>query len=186
MQARILGIDPGSQVTGYGIVERRDGRLLHVAHGTLRASGDASPQRRLADLYRSLLEVIDHHRPELASVEQVFVAHGARSALVLGQARGVVLAAIGSAGLALHEYASSRIKQSVTGNGRASKLQVQRVVKRLLSLQRAPAADAADALAAALCHAQAGRLERLGVRGRARPRSGAAAARVRVTGRSLR
>jgi crossover junction endodeoxyribonuclease RuvC len=186
LQARILGIDPGSQATGYGVVEHRDGKLVHVAHGTLRASRDASPERRLADLHRCLLEVIEHHRPELASVEQVFVARGARSALVLGQARGVALAAIGAAGLAVHEYAPARIKQSVTGNGRASKLQVQRVVKRLLSLERAPAADAADALAAALCHAQAGRLERLGVRTRSRRRPAARASLVRVDRRGLR
>jgi crossover junction endodeoxyribonuclease RuvC len=180
LQARILGIDPGSQVTGYGIVESRDGRIVHVAHGTVRASRERSTERRLADLYRSLLEVIDHHKPELGSVEQLFVARGARAALVLGQARGVALAALGSAGIAVHEYAPSRIKQSVTGNGRASKLQVQRVVKRLLDLQRAPATDAADALAAALCHAQAGRLERLGVRTRVRRRTAARGPVVQV------
>ena len=180
MQARILGIDPGSQVTGYGVVERRDGELVHVAHGTLRASRESSIERRLAALYRSLLEVIEHHEPDLASVEQLFVARGARSALVLGQARGVALAALGAAGVALHEYAPARIKQSVTGNGRASKLQVQRMVKRKLGLAKIPAADAADALAAALCHAQAGRLEALGVRTRARRRAGARGPVVRV------
>jgi crossover junction endodeoxyribonuclease RuvC len=181
LQARILGIDPGSQVTGYGVVERRDGEIVHVAHGTLRASKEGSPERRLADLHRALLEVIERHRPEMASVEQLFVARGARSALVLGQARGVALAAIGAAGIAVHEYAPTRIKQSVTGSGRASKLQVQRVVKRRLGLQRVPAADAADALAAALCHAGAGRLELLGVKARPRRRARARSPVVRVS-----
>ncbi|MGH0032382.1 MAG: crossover junction endodeoxyribonuclease RuvC [Myxococcota bacterium] len=180
MQARILGIDPGSQVTGYGVVERRDGELVHVAHGTLRASKEQRAEQRLDALYRALLEVIEQHRPEMASVEQLFVARGARSALVLGQARGVALAAIGRAGLALHEYAPSRIKQSVAANGRASKLQVQRAVKRMLSLQKTPASDAADALAAALCHANAGRLAALGVRPRPRRRPTARGPVVRV------
>lgn len=160
-RARILGIDPGSGVTGYGIVERRDDALVHVAHGTLRASAAASAAGRLAALHRALLEVIERHRPDAVSVEQVFVARGARAALVLGQARGVALAAVGSAGLGLHEYAPARIKQSVTGNGRAAKLQVQRMVRRLLHLERTPASDAADALAAAICHAKASRLEGL-------------------------
>lgn len=160
-RARILGIDPGSSATGYGVVERRDGGLAHVAHGTLRAAGAASPARRLAALHRAVCEVIERHRPDAVSVEQVFVARGARAALVLGQARGVALAAAGSAGLPVHEYAPARIKQSVTGNGRAPKPQVQRVVRHLLALERTPQSDAADALAAAICHARASRLEGL-------------------------
>ena len=171
MQAmRILGIDPGSGATGYGVVERRDGKLSHVAHGTVRAPRDGSAGRRLAALHAALLEVIERHRPDAACIEQVFVARGARSALVLGQARGVALAAAGAAGVAVHEYAPAHIKLSVTGNGRATKGQVQRVVQRLLSLQQLPAEDAADALAAAICHAQASPLAALGVRVRRRRR----------------
>ncbi len=166
--ARVLGIDPGSAVTGYGVVERREGRLVHVAHGTIRAPRGGSVEQRLAAIHRALLEVIDLHRPDAASVEQVFVARGARAALVLGQARGVALAAAGLAGVAVHEYSATRIKQSVTGNGRAGKLQVQRVVSRLLALEKTPVADAADALAAAICHAQAGRLTQAGVLSRRR------------------
>ncbi len=161
--ARVLGIDPGSAVTGYGVVERREGRLIHVAHGTVRAPRGESVERRLAAIHRALLQVIDLHRPDAASVEQVFVARGARAALVLGQARGVALAAAGLAGVAVHEYSASRIKQSVTGNGRAGKLQVQRQVRQLLGLAKTPVPDAADALAAAICHAQAGRLAEVGV-----------------------
>ena len=139
------------------------------------------PSRLLATL-RSRCQRIELHRPDAASIEQVFVARGARAALVLGQARGVALAAVGAAGLAVSEYAPTRIKQSVTGNGRAAKLQVQRAVKRLLALQKLPAADAADALAAAICHAQAGRLEKVGVRAdrrRSRPAARGPVVRVR-------
>ena len=160
----MLGIDPGSTATGYGVVERREGRIQHVAHGTLRPPRDGSMARRLDVLYAALREVLEAHAPEVASIEQVFVARGARSALVLGQARGVALAVLGSRGLTVYEYAPTRIKQQLTGNGRAAKLQVQRVVRRVLELDRTPASDAADALAIAICHAQAGRLEQLGVR----------------------
>ena len=166
----MLGIDPGSAATGFGVVERRDGKLHHVAHGTLRPPRDASMASRLSALQAALEEVLEAHAPEVASIEQVFVARGARSALVLGQARGVALAALGARGLTVHEYAPSRIKQQVTGSGRAAKTQIQRVVKRLLELSRTPATDAADALAIAICHAQAGPLEALGVSRRRSPR----------------
>lgn len=167
---RVLGIDPGSAVTGFGLVERRGARVVHVAHGTIRTPRGASPAQRLDRLHAALCEVIARHRPDVASIEQVFVAASPRSALVLGQARGAALAALGAAGLAVHEYAPARIKQAVSGNGRAGKDQIQRIVTRLLDLSSPPAGDAADALAAALCHAEAGRLELLVGRGRARRR----------------
>ena len=166
-------------MTGFGVVERVDGRVVHVAHGTLRHAADASLARRLDRLYRALCDVIEAHGPDVASVEQVFVARSARSALVLGQARGVAWAALGAAGLVVHEYAPARIKQSVSGNGRAAKAQIQRVVRRQLGLGTTPGADAADALAAAICHAQAGRLAALGVRA-PRPRRRASTTVVRV------
>jgi crossover junction endodeoxyribonuclease RuvC len=169
---RILGIDPGSSATGYGIVERREGKLIHVAHGVLRPrSGDPLPSR-LDQLYGTVSDVISLHEPDCAVVEEVFVAASPRSALVLGQARGAILAAIARSGVPINEYAPARIKRSVTGNGRATKQQVKTMVKRLLSLDRVPASDAADALAAAISHANAGRLEALGAgAGRARGRS---------------
>jgi crossover junction endodeoxyribonuclease RuvC len=166
-------------VTGYGVVERREGTLVHVAHGTLRAPRGAPLEKRLALLHAALVEVFERYAPDSASVEQVFVSRGARAALVLGQARGVALAAAGAAGVVVHEYAPTRIKQSVTGNGRAAKLQVQRAVRRLLRLETTPAADAADALAAALCHAQMGRLAGADLRTRRR-RSAARGPVVRV------
>jgi crossover junction endodeoxyribonuclease RuvC len=160
---RILGIDPGSSVTGYGVVERRAGRLVHVVHGTVRPPSGAPLASRLDHLYRTVAEVIDRHAPDCVAVEQVFVAASPRSALVLGQARGAILAAVAARGLPVNEYAATRIKRSVTGNGRADKRQVKFMVKRLLALDRVPASDAADALAAAISHANAGRLDSLGM-----------------------
>jgi crossover junction endodeoxyribonuclease RuvC len=179
---RILGIDPGSQATGYGVIERDGNRLLHVAHGTVRPRG-GSAELRLHQLYAAILEVARHHEPDAAVVERVFVAYSPRSALVLGQARGVALAALGSLGLGVTEYSASEIKLAVTGSGRADKRQVSLMVRRLLALDRVPETDhAADALAAAIGHAQAGALRALGVGSRRpwrRPRSAATQLRVR-------
>jgi crossover junction endodeoxyribonuclease RuvC len=166
----VLGVDPGANVTGFGVIERSADGLAHVAHGTIHVAREGSLASRLDRLHRAILELISQHEPHVASVEEVFVAASPRSALVLGQARGAVLVALGSAGLVVHEYAAAHIKQTVTGSGRAPKSQVQRVVARLLDLERPPAADAADGLAAAISHAQAGRLSALGVVGRRRPR----------------
>jgi crossover junction endodeoxyribonuclease RuvC len=166
---RILGVDPGSNATGYGVVERDGGRLVHVAHGTLRPLRSAHLAARLHHLHDALRDVVALHRPDVAAIEQVFVASSPRAALVLGQARGVVLSVVGAAGLSISEYTASQIKQAVTGNGRAAKQQVQLMVRRLLDLDHAPDNDAADALAAAIRHAHGSRLEALGVRpGRAR------------------
>jgi crossover junction endodeoxyribonuclease RuvC len=175
---RILGIDPGSTATGFGVVDWEAGRLRHVAHGTLRPRrGDAIAQR-LHFLHDGVARVVRDHEPEVAVVEQVFVAVSPRSALVLGQARGAALAAIAAGGTPVVEYTPLRIKQSVTGSGRAAKRQVQTMVRRLLGLERLPASDAADALAAAICHAHAGRLAPLASPA-PRPRSRGRGLRVR-------
>jgi crossover junction endodeoxyribonuclease RuvC len=166
---RVLGIDPGSQATGYGVIDRFGSQLQWVSHGVLRPPRTSALSARLAALVRELAAVIEQYAPDVASVEDVFVAASPRSALVLGQARGAVLAAIGAAALPLVEYAPARIKQAVAGAGRAPKDQMQRIVKRTLALASTPAADAADALAAAICHARAGPLERVR-RPRPRPR----------------
>lgn len=155
---RILGIDPGSAATGFGVVDSEAGRLVHVAHGTLRPSPRSSMAERLHYLHQAVSEVMRDHAPDIAVIEQVFVSASARSALVLGQARGVALAAVGAGGRVVVEYSASRIKLAATGNGRAGKAQVQNMVRRLLELDRPPARDAADALAAAICHANAGRI----------------------------
>ena len=166
---RVLGIDPGSQATGYGVIDRAGSELHWVAHGVLRPTRSSSLALRLAALVRELAAVIAQYSPDVVSVEDVFVAASPRSALVLGQARGAVLATIGAAAVPVVEYAPARIKQAVAGAGRAPKDQMQRIVKRTLALASAPAADAADALAAAICHARAGPLERVR-RPRSRPR----------------
>jgi crossover junction endodeoxyribonuclease RuvC len=178
---RILGIDPGSNATGFGVVERSGDRLVHVAHGTVRPPRGAPLAARLAYLHDAIREVVAEYRPDVAVVEQVFVAASPRAALVLGQARGTVLCAVGAAGLAVSEYTASQIKQAVTGNGQAAKPQVQTMVRRLLGLERAPVSDAADALAVAIRHAHSGRLESAGVVGsrRRRPPRRPLALRVR-------
>ena len=149
-RVRVLGVDPGSHATGYGVIDRFGSELRWVSHGVLRPARSATLAPRLAALMRELAAVIAQYAPDVASVEDVFVAASPRSALVLGQARGAVLAALGDAGIPLFQYAPARIKQAVAGNGRAAKDQKQRMVKRMLSLASAPAADAADALAAAI------------------------------------
>jgi crossover junction endodeoxyribonuclease RuvC len=167
---RILGIDPGSSVTGYGVVERVGARLVHLAHGTLRPPKSQELPARLAAIHAGLAEVIEGHVPDLAVVEQVFVSSSPRSALILGQARGVALAAVAAAGLRVEEYSAREIKQAVVGTGAAEKRQVQAMVKRILQLDRKPPQDAADALAAAICWAHRGRLADR-TRGAPRPRS---------------
>jgi crossover junction endodeoxyribonuclease RuvC len=167
-------VDPGSNATGFGVIECAGSRLVHVAHGTLRPGRAGGLARRLHRLHQAMGDVIAQHRPDVASVEQVFVAASPRAALVLGQARGAVLAALGEAGLVIHEYAPAQIKRSVTGSGRAAKPQVQQMVRSLLFLSVTPAADASDALATAICHAHMGRLASLGVTSRSRRRAGRA------------
>ena len=160
---RILGIDPGSTATGFGVVDASGDRIVHVAHGTVRPRREGSPAVRLQFLYAAMADVIAEYRPDVAVVEQVFVAASPRSALVLGQARGVVLAALAAGDLGVTEYSATQIKQGVTGSGRAGKRQVQLMVRRLLDLDRVPPSDASDALAAAIRHAGASRLAAVGV-----------------------
>ena len=150
---RILGIDPGSNATGYGVVERDGVRLVHIAHGTLRPVRAQSMAVRLAEIHGGVVALIRLHAPTHVAIEKIFVAASSRSALVLGQARGVALAAVGAAGLPYEEFAPQAIKLAVTGDGAAQKPQVQAMVRRLLALETLPARDAADALAAAICRA---------------------------------
>jgi len=149
---RILGIDPGLRITGFGIVIEEDGRLVYVASGCIKASGDSLPVR-LGVIARDLAHVIAEERPTEVAVERVFVNMNPNSTLLLGQARGAAIAAAVLAGLPVHEYTAGQVKQSVVGRGRALKPQVQEMVRRLLSLPGTPSPDAADALACAICHA---------------------------------
>jgi crossover junction endodeoxyribonuclease RuvC len=159
----ILGIDPGSTATGYGVVEGTRAGLRHVAHGIVRPKAGDPLASRLAHIHAEVLAVARAHAPELAVVERIFVAANPRSALVLGQARGVALAALAAAQVEVGEFAAREVKQAVVGNGNATKAQVQAMVMRLLALDVKPPTDAADALAIAICQAHSGRLSGLGV-----------------------
>jgi len=151
---RILGIDPGLRVTGFGILEMHGGKLCYVMSGCIRATGSSLPVR-LGVIVRDLAHVSAETRPTEVAVEKVFVNVNPNSTLLLGQARGAAIAAAVLAGLPVTEYTAGQVKQAVVGAGRALKPQVQEMVRRLLALPGIPAADAADALAAAICHAHA-------------------------------
>ncbi|MEN8180691.1 MAG: crossover junction endodeoxyribonuclease RuvC [Pseudomonadota bacterium] len=152
---RILGIDPGSRVTGYGVIESDGVRSTHLAHGVLRLNGDELPPR-LGQIFDGICRVIDDYKPGVMAIEQVFVAKNPASALKLGQARGAAICAGVSRQLDVFEYTPTRIKQSVVGTGRAEKAQVQHMVQLILKLTEKPVSDAADALAVALSHAHTG------------------------------
>ncbi|MBY6240647.1 crossover junction endodeoxyribonuclease RuvC [Methylosinus sp. Sm6] len=152
---RILGIDPGLRNTGWGVVEAsRGSRLGFVACGSLHSDAGASLAERLAQLQRGLAAIIEAHLPHEAAVEETFVNRDPQSALKLGLARGVALAAPALAGIEVAEYAANLVKKTVVGNGHAEKAQVAMMVRVLLPASRAESADAADALAVAICHAQ--------------------------------
>ena len=150
-QRLVLGIDPGSRRTGYGLLAVRDRSVGYVASGCIKAEIGDIPQR-LGIIYRGVSELIDQFNPTELAIEEVFLAKNASSALKLGQARGVAIAAAVAGELPVHEYAAKRVKQSLVGTGRGSKEQVAHMVRILLKLPGAPQADAADALAIALCH----------------------------------
>lgn len=150
--AVILGIDPGSRKTGFGIVEFSGGRSRYITSGVIRLPEAALPER-LGIIHASVTELIELHCPQELAVEQVFMAKSAGSALKLGQARGAAIVACVARDMAVAEYSARQIKQSVVGTGAADKAQVQHMVKVLLKLPAEPQEDAADALAAALCHA---------------------------------
>jgi crossover junction endodeoxyribonuclease RuvC len=169
---RILGIDPGLRTTGWGVIACHGSRLSFVASGCVRSSPSASLAERLRQLLEGLGEVIGAHGPHEAAVEETFVNRDPQSALKLGQARGVALAAPALAGLPVAEYAANLIKKTVVGSGHAEKPQVAAMVRILLPASTAATPDAADALAVAICHAQhrgaAARLRALATAGRTR------------------
>jgi crossover junction endodeoxyribonuclease RuvC len=148
---RILGIDPGSRITGYGIIDFHNDHARHVASGCIRIRG-GDLTARLRAIFEGITSIVDSEAPAELAVEQVFFARNAASALKLGQARGAALMAGIAKGLPLYEYSPNEVKQAVTGRGHAPKDQVQHMIKMLLGLQELPASDAADALAVAICH----------------------------------
>jgi crossover junction endodeoxyribonuclease RuvC len=162
---RILGIDPGLRVTGFGVIETLGRRLGYVTSGCVRVPGDELPQR-LKVILDSMDEVIALHRPAEVAVEKVFVNLNPYSTLLLGQARGAAICAAVARNLPVAEYTALQVKQAVVGTGHARKEQVQDMVRRLLRLEGPPSLDAADALACAICHAHGGQgLGRLDTRG---------------------
>ena len=154
---RILGIDPGLRVTGFGIIEQSGGKLRYVTSGCVR-SGAGDLAARLKAILEGLGEVIAAHRPREVAIEQVFLNVNPKSTLALGQARGSAICAAVIAGLPVAEYTALQVKQAVVGKGHAQKEQVQHMVRRLLALPGDPSPDAADALACAICHAHGGQL----------------------------
>ncbi|MCK5747292.1 MAG: crossover junction endodeoxyribonuclease RuvC [Oricola sp.] len=158
---RILGVDPGSAATGWGVVDASGPRLSYVASGVIRPKRGGAPAEKLAAIFEGLKAVIADYAPGEAAVEETFVNANPRDALVLGQARGVALLAPGLAGLAVAEYAANSVKKSVVGRGHADKAQVAAMVKVLLPKCGVPAADEADALAVAICHAHHATIRKL-------------------------
>lgn len=147
----IIGVDPGSRITGYGIIKKEGSSLQFVACGVIKTDVTLSFPVRLKELYDGLSEVIDKYHPHHAAVEDIFFARNAQSALKLGQARGALIVALVNAGVSVHEFSPKLVKQAVTGYGQAAKAQIQQMVKMMLNLQKTPSEDAADALANAIC-----------------------------------
>ncbi|MBU2955534.1 crossover junction endodeoxyribonuclease RuvC [Marinobacter sp. F3R08] len=150
--AIILGVDPGSRITGYGVIRVEGRHIEYIDSGCIRV-GEKPMAERLQNIFQSLATLIGEYRPEEFAIEQVFMARNPDSALKLGQARGAAIVSAANSGLAVHEYSARQVKQAVVGKGGADKSQVQHMVQVLLSLPRKPQADAADALAIAMCHA---------------------------------
>jgi crossover junction endodeoxyribonuclease RuvC len=159
---RVLGVDPGTAITGWGLVEGEGQTLRLVDYGVITTAAKTPLPTRLQQIYRGLTELMTEHRPAAVAVEELFFGHNVRTALVVGQARGVALLAIADAGLPLYEYKPLEVKLAIAGYGRADKGQVQSMVRLLLNLAEIPRPDdAADALAVAICHVHSARLKAL-------------------------
>ena len=150
----VIGIDPGLANTGFGIVRRRAGKLAALDGGVITTRSERSPERRLAEIFAAVDELVERHSPDAFALEALYFGQNVRSAFSVGQARGVVMLAAGRHNLECHDYTPQQVKGAVCGSGRASKDQVTRMVQSLLSLPEPPRPDhAADALAVAICHA---------------------------------
>lgn len=158
----VLGIDPGTAITGYGLVREDEQGLALVACGIIGTPAGEPLSLRLQTIYRGLAAIIGEHRPDQAAVEELFFSRNARTALAVGHARGVTLLAVADAGVPLHEYKPLEVKQAITGYGGADKRQVQEMVRMLLHLDSVPKPDdAADAVAIAVCHVHSARMREL-------------------------
>lgn len=161
----VLGVDPGTAITGYGIIEEHDDQTLKVLDcGAIRTSSTLSDWDRLQIIYKKVNEIILLHQPDCGAVEKLFFQQNVSTALSVGQARGVVLLAMAQNGLQVGEYSPLEVKQSVVGYGRAEKTQVQKMVKTLLEMDEVPSPDdVADALAVAICHLNSYKMKKLGL-----------------------
>ncbi len=149
----ILGIDPGSRITGYGLIRTEGSRLIHLDNGGIWTDAASDFPGRLAHIFRGITGLINRYAPEAVAVENIFFSNNVQSALKLGQARGAAVVACVVPGLPVFEYSALQVKQAVVGHGKAAKEQVQHMVKVLLNLAEPAQADASDALAVAICHA---------------------------------
>ena len=150
---RVLGIDPGSRITGYGIIDSVGNRLIHIDNGAIFSDVKKEFPLRLQTIYRELTDIIERYQPETMAVENIFFGKSVQSALKLGQARGAAIVAGVNAGLPVFEYSALQVKQAVVGHGKSAKVQVQQMLKALLNLPEIAQEDASDALAVAVCHA---------------------------------
>ncbi|MBT3182333.1 MAG: crossover junction endodeoxyribonuclease RuvC [Deltaproteobacteria bacterium] len=149
---KILGIDPGSRITGYGIIENTGNSISHVDNGGIQPDHKLPFSQRLRKIFDELANLIDIHKPDIVAIENVFVAKNVRSSLLLGHARGTAMVAASLANLRVEEYSPSEVKQAIVGTGRATKCQIQHMVKAMLNLPEIAFEDASDALAVAICH----------------------------------
>jgi crossover junction endodeoxyribonuclease RuvC len=159
---RVLGVDPGTLTSGYGIVAEEDHKLFHVVSGGISPSAKQPFPKRLKKIYDELMKIVEQYRPHVMVVEDLFVSKNIKSALKLGHARGVAILAAVNSGIPMYEYTPMEVKLAVVGSGKAEKKQVQLMVKTLLDLQKVPhPVDAADALAAAICHIHSSRMREM-------------------------
>jgi crossover junction endodeoxyribonuclease RuvC len=156
---RVLGVDPGSRVTGYGLIEKGSGGIVCVDWGQVRPPPDMPFYERIHHIFLSMIEIIRHHSPQEMAIEDIFHAKNAKSSLKLGHARGAILVAAVHCGLKVFEYSPLEIKKALVGYGRGSKEQVRRMVQLMLNLKALPGLDTSDALATAICHASWKRYE---------------------------
>ena len=160
---RVLGVDPGSRVCGYGVLESRNGELIHIESGCITPPSRFTLPLRLKTIFEGLREVIERSLPDVMSIEHVFFAKNFKSALKLGEARGVALLAATISGIPVHEYAPTEVKLALTGQGRAKKLEVQKMISLILGIPEWSKEDASDAVSIAICHINSSQVnERLG------------------------
>jgi len=157
---RVIGIDPGSRVCGYGVLEAQNGEVTYLISGCIAPNPALPFNQRLKVIYDGLLKVIDQHTPDVMSIEDIFFAKNAKSAIKLGQAKGVALLAGSNSGISIHEYAPTKVKLALTGRGRANKAEVQNMLSKILGVTTWESQDASDAVAIALCHIHISQIEK--------------------------